>query len=56
VPFKKRAHPLKRDVALQFITLCVLKGWGQVRVSMVLVCIEFLIDSSLGREVHEAQE
>ena len=55
MPFKKRAHPLKRDVALQFITLCVLKGWGQVRVSMVLVYIEFLIDTGLGEEVQEAQ-
>ena len=55
MPFKKRAHPLKRDVALQFITLCVLKGWGQVRVSMVLVYIEFLIHTGVSREVHWAQ-
>jgi len=55
---RRSAHggtPLKRDVALQLITLCVLKGWGQVRVSMDLVYIEFLIDTGLGEEVHGAQ-
>ena len=55
---RRSAHggtPLERDVALQFITLCVLKGWGQVRVSMVSVYIEFLIDTGLGGEVYGAQ-
>ena len=55
---RRSAHggtPLKRDLALQFITLCALKGWGLVRVSMVLVYIEFLIDTGLGEEVHGAQ-
>ena len=55
---RRSAHggtPLKRDLALQFITLCVLKEWGQVRVSMVLVYIEFLIDTGLRKEVNEAQ-
>ena len=33
----------------------MLKGWGQVRVSMVLVYIEFLIDTGLRKEVNEAQ-
>ena len=31
------------------------KGWGQVRVSMDLVYIEFLIDTGLGGEVHGTQ-
>ena len=55
---RRSAHggsPLERDGALQFITLCVLKGWGQVRVSMVSVYIEFLIDTGLGGEVYGAQ-
>ena len=55
---RRNAHggtPLERDVALQFITLCVLKGWGQVRVSMDLVYIEFFIDTGLSEEVHGAQ-
>ena len=55
---RRSAHggtPLKRDLALQFITLCALKGWGLVRVSMVLVYIEFLIDTGLRKEVNEAQ-
>ena len=55
---RRSAHggtPLKRDLALQFITLCALKGWGLVRVSMVLVYIEFLIDTGLGEEVHVVQ-
>ena len=46
---------MKRELALQFITLCVLKGWGQVRVSMVLVYIKILIYTGLGGEVHGAQ-
>ena len=46
---------MKRELALQFITLCVLKGWGQVRVSMDLVYIEFFIDTGLSEEVHGAQ-
>ena len=46
---------MKRELALQFITLCVLKGWGQVRVSMVLVYIEFLIETGPGKEVQGAQ-
>jgi len=46
---------LKRDLALQFITLCALKGWGLVRVSVVLVYIEFLIDTGLSEEVHVVQ-
>ena len=46
---------MKRELALQFITLCVLKGWGQVRVSMFFVYIEFLIDTGLGEEGHWAQ-
>ena len=33
----------------------MLKGWGQVRVSMVSVYIEFRIDTGLGGEVHGAQ-
>ena len=33
----------------------MLKGWGQVGVSMDLVYIEFLIDTGLGGEVHGAQ-
>ena len=55
---RRSAHggsPLERDGALQFITLCVHKGWGQVRVSMDLVYIEFLIDTGLGGEVHGTQ-
>ena len=50
-----RGTPLKIGLALQFITLCVLKGWGQVRVSTDLVYIKFLIDTGLGKEVHGAQ-
>ena len=55
---RRSAHggtPLERNLALQIITLCVLKGWGQVRVSMDLVYSEFLIDTGLGGEVHGAQ-
>ena len=33
----------------------MLKEWGQVRVSMDLVYIEFLIHTSLSEEVHGAQ-
>ena len=33
----------------------MLKGWGQVRVSMFFVYIEFLIETGLGEEGHGAQ-
>ena len=33
----------------------MLKGWGQVSVSMVLVYIEFLIDTGLGEKGYGAQ-
>ena len=33
----------------------MLKGWGQVSVGMVLVYIEFLIDTGLGEKGYGAQ-
>ena len=33
----------------------MLKGWGQVRVSIFFVYIKFLIDTGLGEEEHGAQ-
>ena len=57
--WRRSAHrgiPLKRDLALYNTLKGCAQRMGQVRVSMVLVYIEFLIDTGLSEELHEAQE